>query len=755
MNYQSETSGLWLRARYREKLYESEACLLVYDVDSFDDFLVGGDVKKVFERRASTANIFVVAPFVDNTVARSALATGVAVQRAISYMSPKSGSIYLVEVQADPGTRKISVTKSKLTWEPLNESVGFSEPEPLDDTLRDGWLFDLFDSNQGLVVAPPGVHFRKSSTKHTEKFLRAANTLTSSGACGLIAVFALAELEARQPRRILVDTAPLISVAYAMMRAAKARGIWQIDVPAKSFSSYGGQPEIGRLSVNDVVLISATTSGSLAKCIADGQSLPPPIVTLFFLGEADAARPSGVLCDLRVSGNRAFGYQPAENYPAVGCKLCAGEFILAELEGDQFLLQQRRHRLLNFVQTTQTREARATLTELSTSAAAKVVLRPDSTAPSTIEIDEKRLLGCPEIRTDFIRLLRRYVPQPIGLVVRESISETELIYLIRDAGLGQVIPPEVKIIELADIASQPKLAEDHGVLVVFGCLSKQTLARQINASLRAIVQGGNVAYLSALTLSPTPEQYQDLKTFLSYGERGADSFTFRDARRLALPDLGDGANPWVEEFELLNRLVNPTISEPEELTERRNTLSSVVVERNGIFLSGLRGQLEIQRDFVYLDTRGRVESIAQADVFSVVSNLFAVARTGDRELTKKASNSEIVELAKSVYGHVLLAPDSFMKFNDAVLKACLLRAARTSELMYEVDETHSIRMSEIVLAELDGWPAGNGDALPEMLMALATRRLRLREPEKAKIIDRALAAGLPPYLAALAQAIPV
>ena len=95
-----------------------------------------------------------------------------------------------------------------------------------------------------------------------------------------------------------------------------------------------------------------------------------------------------------------------------------------------------------------------------------------------------------------------------------------------------------------------------------------------------------------------------------------------------------------------------------------------------------------------------------------------------------------------------------MTFNDSVLKASFLRAARKSDLMYEVDAGYSKRMSEIVLAELDGWRVGTGDALPEMLLALAVKRLRLRDSEKVAIRSRVLACSLPPYLKALAQAIP-
>jgi hypothetical protein len=746
-----EMQGLWLRTRYREGQYEGEASLLTYDVDSFDDSLVGGDVKQVFEHRAGTANIFIAAPFLNNGTSREALKTGVALRRAVAYMAAKSGRVYLLEVQVSADTRAVSITTSMLLWDDTTEQVQFQDTKPLDPALREGWLFHLFDSSQGLVIAPPGVHFRKSSNKHTDKFLRTANTLTSSSACGLLAMFALEALVPRSPKRILVDTAPLISLAYAMMRVAKVHGVWEAEVPTRSFGSYGGQSKMRRLSVNDVILISATTSGSLAESLKVQQAHADSIVTLFFLCSKGASRPPKVLCDLTVTADRGFGYQPIENYGAVGCPLCASEFILAELEGDQFLLQQRQHRLLKFVRTTQADSARSALTELYGVKATEVVLRPDATRPSSIEIDEARVLTCPAIRKDVIRHLRRYVPQPLGLIVRVRITEDQLSSLTTEAGIGASVAG-ARIIDWSDLASHPALGNGQGVLVVFGCLSNHIEARQINASLRSKVNGGNVTYVSALTLAETPEQYLDLKMFLGFGERGSDTFTYRDARRLALPVRNADGNPWAEELYLLNELSNHSIN---ELEERRQALSTKVTARDEIFWPGLNGPLSIKRDFVYLDTEPGARDISQADVFAVVSNLFAADRCGSNDLTKKPQGVDAVPLTQSVYGHILLTPEAFMTFNDGVLKASLLRAAWKSELMYEVDAGHSKRMSEIVLAELEGWPVGTGDALPEMLLALATKRLRLRETERVAIRSRTLAAGLPPFISALAQAIAV
>ena len=745
-----ETQGLWLRTRYRESEYDGEACLLVYDVDSFDDALVAGDVKQVFEHRAGTANIFIAAPFLSNGSLREALRTGVALQRAAAFMSAKSGRVYLLEVTVETDTRVVSITTSMLQWDADTEQVQFEASRPLHPALREGWLFNLFDSNEGLVISPPGVHFRKSSNKHTDKFLRAANTLTSSSACGLLAMFALSVLAPRRPKRILVDTAPLISLAYAMMRVAKLHDIWESDIPTRSFSSYNGQSKMRRLSVNDVILISATTSGSLADSLRAQKANADSIVTLFFLSARDGSRPPNVLCDLTVTAERGYGYQPVENYPAVGCSLCDSDFILAELEGDQFLLQQRQHRLLKFVRTTQAGDARSTLMELYGVKATEVVISPDATRPASIEINEERLLSCHAIRKDLIRNLRRYVPQPLGLIVRVHITESQLSGLIVDAGIGAAIA-SARTIDWPDLASHGMLGDGEGVLVVFGCLASHTLARQINASLRSKVNNGNVAYVSALTLAETPEEYLDLKMFLSFGERGSDTFTYRDARKLALPVRSFDKNPWAEELDLLNALAGRGIS---ELEARREVLSKEVKARDGIFWPGLNGALVIQRDFVYLDTEVGIGDISQADVFAVLSNLFAAARSGSNDLTKRPQGIDAIPLSQSVYGHILLTPEAFMTFNDSILKACLLRAARKSDLMYEVDAGYSKRMYEIVLTELEGWPAGTGDALPEMLLALATSRLRLCATDRAAIRTKAIAADLPPYITALAQAIP-
>lgn len=750
MSEHTETQGLWLHTRCWKYPHDWESCLLVYDVDSFTDALVSGDIKQVFEQRAGTANIFIAAPFLSNEVCREALKTGDAFRRAAGYMSTDSGHVYLLELHITADTRAVSITKSKMLWDDVTKQVQFEPQSSLESDLREGWLFHLFDSSQGLVIAPPGVHFRKSSNKHTDKFLRAANTLSSSSGCGLLGMFALAQLAPRSPKRILVDTAPLLSLAYAMMRIAKVHGIWDGYVPTRSFGSYGGQSKMRRLSINDVILISATTSGALSESLEAQHANVNSIVTLFFLRSSkDAPRPHNVLCDLTVTDGRGFGYQMVENHSSVNCSLCRSEFILAELEGDQFLLQQRQHRLLKFVKTTQSSDSRLTLTDLYKSKSIEVVLKTNDDRSSYIEINETRLLECPTIRKDLIRHLRRYAPHPLALIVCVRIDKNQLKKLMTDAGMDNSVA-NAAIIDWAQLASYNMLGEGCGVLVVFGCLFSHSIARQINASLRSKVNYGNVTYISALTIAETPDQYLDLKIFLGFGERGPDTFTYREARKLALPVRCADRNPWEEERELLEDLKSKNIN---ELNVRCDMLSNTLTAREKIFWPGRSGELIIQRDFVYLDTTLGTSDISQADVFAVISNLFAAVRSGSNDLANRPKGQDAVPLQQSVYGHILLTPEAFTTYNDSVLKASLLRAARKSDLKYEVDSNYSKRMLEIVLVELDGWSVGTGDALPEMLLALATKRLTLQDCDRKTIRTKALKANLPDYLEAIASVI--
>jgi hypothetical protein len=257
-----------------------------------------------------------------------------------------------------------------------------------------------------------------------------------------------------------------------------------------------------------------------------------------------------------------------------------------------------------------------------------------------------------------------------------------------------------------------------------------------------------------VTIADSARNLADLRIFLSYGERGPETFTYRSAMAFMLPWAGERPSPWAQELQLLRRLASEATL-PVVLEERRVRLEGSSSTSAALFLPGLHGEMKIAPDFVFLDTKRDIELISQADVYAVVSNLLATARCDNKGLTEQVRrDSPPLSWGQSVYGQVLLCPSNFRDFNDAVLRASMLRAANTAELNYSVDEQCSSEMLDVLLADVGAWHHHRGDALPEFLVSLACGRLRLMRRHLERLATEVGQADLPEHVKLLGRSIP-
>lgn len=263
--------ALALTTRFRDGSFEGDACLLVYDEVSISGAIIGEDVRDVLDRRPNTPQIFVLAPFHPEEVVAAAVQAGTGVRRA-------NGDLAVLTLRRDGERMKLIAL-----WQQVGQVASPRAPTEAPLEMQEGWLFDLFDRHRGLVDAPPGVHFGKASGKHADKFLRTSSVLLSSAACGLLASVALARRPVGEVRRIFVDTAPLLSVVFAMCRIAVVHGLWQCQPPARSFSSYGGLDQLPSVGHGDLAIISASTSGGLAARLIEEGIHQDNLLTLFSL----------------------------------------------------------------------------------------------------------------------------------------------------------------------------------------------------------------------------------------------------------------------------------------------------------------------------------------------------------------------------------------------------------------------------------------------------------------------------------------
>lgn len=731
--------ALSLSTRLREGAFEGAACLLVYDEIELSAAAVSSDVRDLLDSKPNTAWIYVLAPYLKESVVLEATLNEKVYGRAgdqvwmLSYRAPEGGAPSVVRV----GRRE-----------------GEHIEEALPSSLQNGWLFDLFDKSKGKVTAPTGVHFGKTSGKHSTVFLRAGNAILSTKASGLLAFFVMAALPKQDVGRVLVDTAPLLSVAQALIRIAEVHGVWSHSPPASSFSSYGGLEGLSSLRKRDLIVISASTSGGLSERLIGLGASRQMVVTLFSLVEKVAEAPSPVICDLKFEPGRTYGYLPVENQIYGSCKWCDQGFLLAPLEGDQFLLEKRPVKRLRISKADQTAGASELLERWTRRGFFKVDPYGSIEPRSPFVFDADRAVAEDgELRAKLIRLLQRYGPAPLHFVVLIGVSRATYEALIDAAGL-KAFYGTAEVIDAGQVSTMTARPEV-GVLVLVGCLVDHALLRGINAQLRTKASKGRIAYLAVLSLADSKKGSEDLEMFLTYGEHGRETFTFKFAEFLLLPwRVASERSPWDEERSLLQQIKDDSELVP-ELAQRLDQLESAGVIDNALFLTGRDSKaLVIAPDFVYLDTQVDLAMISQADIFLVVSNLLAVARSNG---LKNGLHQAHHLWAQSVYGQVLvdlptICPRNLRDYNDAILRASFLRAASKQELNYAVDEECSGEVLDVLCAEVDAWPDDRGNSLPELLMALATRRLRLTEADEERFIVHLNAAKLPDYLEQLRAA---
>jgi len=737
--------ALNLSTRFKDKSYQGEAVLLVYDEQHLSSNMISEDVRDQFESRPATARIYILAPFLPQLAVREAFLEGTLFNRVQSYFHAVGGRIYICGFGDTDGRRPCIGIPFTVNSE--NEPIEEAAVE-IDLELIHGWLFDLFDRYSGRVSAPPGVHFGKSSGKHSDKFLRVSNVTLSSKSCAVIGYCTLGSIIGAQPKRIYVDTAPLISVAFAVEKIALANAIWELPVQITSFSSYGGLAKLPAASNRDVILISASTSGGLVSKILEKGFQSGNIATLFFLASSEnAVCGEANVCNLTFYPGRNFGYPFLENYPADNCKFCRDNIFLAELEGDQFLLEKRSVKKLMIKKATQKPDAREVLEFFSRRGFFEVQLYADSHRESIFSIDANSILSHQDVRSPLLRLIKRFTPSPLTYLIVDGISIATVKILLSESGYSGI--EDLNIVPSTALSTLPSVPGG-SALVIFGVLDDFSRARDINAQLRAIVSKGIVAYVAALTIADSAEYLADLKMFLCYGELGRDTFTFASAHNLMLPRRGSEVTSWELERDLLIKLKadSPGLV---EFSARLDVIENSGVCGSNLFWSGSGAELAIKPDFAYLNSSKNPELISQGDIFAVISNLLATSRVNERGLNAPIIvGKEPIKWTQSIYGHTLLDPRNFEDYNDDILRGAFLRSALSSELNYCHDDESSSKIFFVIQAQILGWGQGRGDSLPEFLVALTTGRLTLSPVYISQIKLLVHSTALPEYLVVLA-----
>jgi hypothetical protein len=197
-------------------------------------------------------------------------------------------------------------------------------------------------------------------------------------------------------------------------------------------------------------------------------------------------------------------------------------------------------------------------------------------------------------------------------------------------------------------------------------------------------------------------------------------------------DSGSRTTPWDEEGVFLNKLRTHFEANAEylEIIDRRaSTLRGG--DRRGLSddlfwdSTACEEPLRLRKGFTFWHPDYVPDKASQAEVYFTVSAVLHAVREGHTPDTAWIQRE---------HQRVVLSPHNFARFNDGVVQASLLRAARPSELDYRVDERLSKMMVSVMENVLYNMSNDTGEASLEFLLALASGRLRLYSADSQELL---------------------
>lgn len=608
--------------------------------------------------------------------------------------------------------------------------------------LHDG-LLDIFHKRVGLLEAPSNTHYVKPSGKHSAAFIRAGDVLVTDSETIFVASSLVRLVPGGSLQHILCDTSSIAVLGYALKSLGAVRGTVKGTPRIHTFQSYKG---VKTLSLTDpdstFILISASTSGDLAKLVIDQTGITARrVVTLFYRGPTSSC--GVVLCDVAVKGTRYKAIPEIGSYSAHDCPLCREGRERVWILGDQF----------------EARSAEASLKLVTVDDAPKWLSRfiQESHGKGIIschklireggqprelffdfsplyQVGTGKVFGRWENRLD--RFLNQGVPAALKRIVFLPDKASTLLAQKVASHLEKALGRKRKIAMLSSAelrSGKPgfELSEGATLVVASAAMTGRSLLA-VSQRLRDVQQNDAVGYLVGICRTRTREEFTQLQSNLAFGRTGPNEHPFVTLETIFVPDGGSfRRTPWVEEEKMIQKALDGWVSSEntavniiqkrwEQLNKAAGLNSNGLIDN--LFLPTLSGKpLRLRRFFAFFDFPHKMGSVAQADVYFVITSILHHLRSQKRESGGIENN---------VYHRTLLAPRTFDRFNDGAIQAAFLRAAHPEETDYRLLPAASADMREIIETVFQNARNATGEACLEFVLALASEKLRLAESDE-------------------------
>jgi hypothetical protein len=593
--------------------------------------------------------------------------------------------------------------------------------------VRAGTLH-LVKSREAVLEAPPGHHFVHPKRKHSRAFFRTANALIQGEEIGFLALVLLPYL-GEADEKVWVDSSSIAALVYAAY-ALKGRLTKKITcIQIQSFLSYEG---VDRLQVQDpskeLVLISATASGSLPEIVASKTRLPEDrIITLF----STSKQPSGtVVFDARETIR---GLEPLmlETFDATQCPWCRDGSRLITFVGDQFLADAAVVLPYTIVETAASPALRAIMQKYRAHKAFSLRLHRERPGHGLF-VDLQHTLLAANNRAAIRKMVQRNIPASTSHILpTEGKDSEQLAAIVADEieALG-LLRPEILSSSSAGIATKDR----RGVVIVAATIGSGQSFQDASRDLRTPFENLPRTYFAGVNKHSLAEYQGTLLKDLEHNNR-EHKHIFCVVDAMTLPHENQFSS-WQKELTFWRKVKADLperykTSKVVSFIERRIRILLRDIVENDFFLTNTAElPLELRPSFAFWDSAYDTKTIKQGDVFATIASILE-----SRRKTSKAKSSP--DLAQSPFHLTILSSENFTRFNDGIIQASLLRAAFPHELSYAHTTTanHSAKIGHLVLKMLERHAENQGEAVLEFVVALATRQMTLAAVDLERIVS--------------------
>ncbi|MCF1464284.1 hypothetical protein FS827_23590 [Agrobacterium vitis] len=602
--------------------------------------------------------------------------------------------------------------------------------------LRRRMMTEVFVRRGGFVRSTPAYHFGNPSKRHTDRFMRLANALVRRAEISFLGFCCLPSIP-ESTRNCYVDTPALLGLVGAVNDHRSASGWRRVD--ADCFGSYEGLKSYGTLSSRDaVVLISASSSGGLARVVEEKGIPADQVVHVTYLGQEPSSYP--VVCDLAYDkNNNPYGEKPAAGDWREGrCPLCERQSVAINLSGDQFEIPSPLPTPLMIIQADAPKGLDLLMGRLAGTGAFSVGLGAGYGRPKLMFVRTNALMASEAYLERLDYALSRAVPASVVAIVQLDESSAALVELIQAK-----IKSRVRVIRRTELDRLDADETTDAVLIVAAVIESGRSLQDISRELRSAFPKAPQSYVVGFAKAASVGRDQALRNSLTKTAAVA-AHEFVKVETMILPP-DPGATAWSRELEFWQRLQTggAAFGIPAEVIARRverlkdaaEPLSDDLFVQNADDLT-----LKLEHGFVFWPEGLPKRPHVQADVFFTISSVLQNLRQSETTRVLRASSIQ----------HTLLAAGNFGRFNDSIIQASLLRAALPAEINYAADATSSNEMGRIARRIIENSTRTRGGAAAEILLALATARLTLCPGDRNFVLSRI--EGLPPMVAGLMEA---